>query len=45
MNVETKEQSKQWMHTQSPNKPKKFKQISAKKLMTTVFLGGMENEW
>jgi hypothetical protein len=26
MNVETKEQSKQWMHTHSPNKLKKFKQ-------------------
>jgi hypothetical protein len=29
VNVETKEQSKQWMHTHSPNKPKKFKQMSA----------------
>jgi hypothetical protein len=28
VNVETKEQSKQWMHTRSPNKPKKFKQTS-----------------
>jgi hypothetical protein len=26
VNVETKEQSKQWMDTHSPNKPKKFKQ-------------------
>jgi hypothetical protein len=26
VNVETKEQSKQWMHTHSPKKPKKFKQ-------------------
>jgi hypothetical protein len=26
MDVETKEQSKQWMHTHSPNKPKVFKQ-------------------
>jgi hypothetical protein len=26
VNVETKEQSKQWMHTCSPNKPKNFKQ-------------------
>jgi hypothetical protein len=26
VNVETKEQSKQWMHTHSPNKPRKFKQ-------------------
>jgi hypothetical protein len=34
--VETKEQSKQWMHTHSPNKPKKFKQTS-RKLMASVF--------
>jgi hypothetical protein len=26
MNVKTKEQSKQWMHIYSPNKPLKFKQ-------------------
>jgi hypothetical protein len=26
MNVEAKEQSKQWMHTYSPDKSKKFKQ-------------------
>jgi hypothetical protein len=39
MNVETKEQSKQWMHTHSPDKPKKFKQmLSARKLMAAVFL-------
>jgi hypothetical protein len=37
MNVETKEQSKQWMHTHSPNKPKNFQQTSARKLMATVF--------
>jgi hypothetical protein len=38
VNVETKEQSKQWMHTHSPNKPEKFKQTSsARKLMATVF--------
>jgi acyl-CoA thioesterase len=36
MNVETKEQSKQWMHTHSPNKPKKSKQTS-RKLMATAF--------
>jgi hypothetical protein len=36
-NVETKEQSKQWMHTHSPNVPKKFKQTpSARKLMAAV---------
>jgi DNA gyrase/topoisomerase IV subunit B len=29
LNVEAKGQSKQWMHTQSSNKPKKFKQTSA----------------
>jgi hypothetical protein len=38
VNAETKEQSKQWMHTHSPNKPKKFKQmLSARKLMAIVF--------
>jgi hypothetical protein len=37
VNVETKEQSKQWIHTHSPNKPKKFQQtLSAMKLMATV---------
>jgi hypothetical protein len=37
MNAETKEQSKQWMHTHSPNKPENFKQIlSARRLMVTV---------
>jgi hypothetical protein len=41
VNVETKEQSKQWMHTHSPNKPIKFKQtLSARKLMDcNCFLG------
>jgi histone-lysine N-methyltransferase SETMAR len=35
---ETKEQSKQWMHTSSPNKPKKFKQMfSNRKVRATVF--------
>jgi hypothetical protein len=39
VNVETKEQSKQWMHTHSPNELKKFKQtcLHARKLMTSVF--------
>jgi hypothetical protein len=38
VNVETKDQSKQWMHIRSPNKPKEFKQtLSARKLMVTVF--------
>jgi hypothetical protein len=37
VNVETKEQSKQWMHTHSPNKPKNFKQtLPTRKLMATV---------
>jgi hypothetical protein len=36
VNVETKGQSKQWMYTYSPNKLKKFKQTSARKLMATV---------
>jgi hypothetical protein len=38
--VETKEQSKEWMHTYSPEKSKKFKQmLSTRKVMATVFLG------
>ena len=38
MNAETKQQSKQWMHTHSPNKPKKFKQtLSNRKMMATIF--------
>jgi hypothetical protein len=37
VNVETIEQSKQWMHTHSSNKQKKFKQMSAGRLMATVF--------
>jgi hypothetical protein len=38
VNADTKEQSKQWMHTHSPNKPKKFKQtLSNRKMMATVF--------
>jgi hypothetical protein len=38
VNVEPKEQSKQWGHTHSPNKPRRFKQtLSARKLMVTVF--------
>jgi hypothetical protein len=37
-NVKTKDQSKQWMHTHSPNKPKIFKQtLSARKLVAAVF--------
>jgi hypothetical protein len=37
VNFETKELSKQYMHIHSPNKPKKIKQTSARKLMETVF--------
>jgi hypothetical protein len=37
VNVETKEQSKQWMHTHSPNKTKKFKQTLSACLKATVF--------
>ena len=38
VNVETKERSRQWMHTHSLNKPRKFKQSLANgKLMATVF--------
>jgi len=33
VNAENKERSKEWMHTHSPNKPKKFKRtLSNKKL-------------
>jgi hypothetical protein len=40
VNAVTKEQSKQWMHTHSPNKPKKFKQTSAsQKADDNCFLG------
>jgi hypothetical protein len=40
VNVETKKQSKQWMHTHSPNKPKKFKQTFAcQKADGSCFLG------
>jgi hypothetical protein len=42
VDIETKEQSKQWMHTHSPDKPKRFKQTSAKKLISAecnCFLG------
>jgi hypothetical protein len=41
VNVENKEQSKQWMHTHSPNKPKKFNHmLSARKLRDgNCFLG------
>jgi hypothetical protein len=38
INAETKEERKQSMHTYSPNKPKKFKQMSVRKLIATVFL-------
>jgi hypothetical protein len=37
VNVETKEQSKQLMCTHSPNKLKKFKETSARKLFAAVF--------
>jgi predicted ATP-grasp superfamily ATP-dependent carboligase len=39
VNAETKEQSKLWMHTHSPNKPNKFKQMSARKVIAAVFWG------
>jgi hypothetical protein len=41
MNVGTKEQSKQWMHTHSQNKPKKFKQTlsACQKADGNCFLG------
>jgi hypothetical protein len=41
VNVETKQQPKQWMHTYSPNKPKKFKQTlsTCQKTDGNCFLG------
>jgi hypothetical protein len=40
VNVEIKEQSKQWIHTHLPNKLNKFKETSARKLMVTIFWDG-----
>jgi len=37
VNAETNEQSKQWIHTHSPNKPKKFKETLEQKMMATEF--------
>jgi hypothetical protein len=37
VNVETKEQAWQWVHTHSPNESTKFKETSARKLMAAVF--------
>jgi hypothetical protein len=37
VNVETKEQSKQWMHTYLPGKPKKVQTLPVRRLMATVF--------
>jgi hypothetical protein len=36
VNVKANEQSTQWMHAQSSNKPKMFKQTHARKMMATV---------
>jgi hypothetical protein len=37
VNVETKQQSQQWMHTHAPDKPKSLnKRLLARKLMATV---------
>jgi hypothetical protein len=41
VNAETKEQSKQWLHTHSPNKLKTFKQTFARKLMVRIADGGI----
>jgi hypothetical protein len=37
VNVETEEHSKQWMLMHSSNNAKKFKQMSARKLMAAAF--------
>jgi hypothetical protein len=39
VNVETKEQSKKWMHTHSPNNLKKFKTKVCQKADGNYFLG------
>jgi hypothetical protein len=45
VNVETKEQLKQLIHTHSPNKPKNFKQtLTARKLMATLATSGTGKE-
>jgi ribosomal protein L4 len=45
VSVETKGQSKQWMHTHSPNKTKNFKQIlsACQKADDNCFLGQEES--
>jgi hypothetical protein len=40
VNFETKEQSKQWVHTHSPNKLEKFKQTSARRMMAALLWDG-----
>jgi macrodomain Ter protein organizer (MatP/YcbG family) len=38
VDAETKQQSKQWIHTHSPNNPKKLEQtLTARKLMANIF--------
>jgi hypothetical protein len=39
LNAETKEQSKEWMRTHSPNKPKNLNEhcLPDRKLMATIF--------
>jgi hypothetical protein len=39
VNVETKEQSKQWVHTCSPYKPKHFKQMLSARNLLALFSG------
>jgi hypothetical protein len=37
MNVKAKEQSKQWLYTHPPKKPKEYKQIPSRKLIAIAF--------
>jgi hypothetical protein len=37
VNVQTKEDSKQWMHTHSPDRPRKVKVMPSGKLISAVF--------
>jgi hypothetical protein len=45
VNAETKEQSKQWMHTHSPNKPEKLKQMLPAGKLTATLCGTGKERW
>jgi hypothetical protein len=39
VNVKSKEKSKQWMHSHSPKKPKRLKNVACQKADNRCFLG------